>query len=529
MSSGGNISSAGACDTVKKSQSTSNKRGRKKTLSLNPEEREALENLIEEVILDGGMGDSESGSSDEENKVIENKTVSTDQAKETTETPLNNPKALASVKMPKKYYPGQLKVALKHMTDLPPRFSRKLKKAERYLELNAAAGSKKIMPPASIKEEDEEEMASINANVSNYDSRDVSPNMLAKNKNSKNHQIKDIKKTIRTLLTDLDQYVDENDRTSLSLDLPGAMMSSDLEKASHQHSTKGKYYNSGSQSSDDSMSSAASSRPLNAGNIRGILRPPYPSNHASNPQASHPRKISPTNAVHQLPNYRNTNHPAFNKPPPSSQHYPKVPMPQGMLPSNMDVPGVYFMSLPQSAPYYRSLPPQNLPMQPSFYQYPSQRYPPLENYLSYPSNFSSTDYMYQPPSNSNMASLGGHVNMQMPGSYNVLSDSAKFPPNYSQPPFFHPPPFQPPNYQSPNYQATTISPTIITPPPNSSSSTTPSTLSSYNSPQLTTNLLHTQTLHTNSTVHQFNTSFTVSPHLPTAVSSYQMYVTDLIC
>lgn len=212
--------------------------GRKKTLSLNPEEREALENLIEEVIIDGGMGDSESASSDDEENTRDGSGKNKSDAVLNTNAvgEANDSKALTAFKISKKFYPGQLKVALKHMTDLPPRFSRKLKKAEKYLEMNAV--QKNTSVSAIIKEEDEEEVLSFNmaSNPSNViqDNQvpSISPKQIVndKVKTQKEKMQKDLKKTIRSLLTDLDQYVDEKDRTSISLDLPGAVSCADLER-----------------------------------------------------------------------------------------------------------------------------------------------------------------------------------------------------------------------------------------------------------------------------------------------------------
>ena len=128
--------------------------GRKKTLSLNPEEREALENLIEEVIMDGVV-DSESASSDEDSDSKDKKSKKDGNANEGDGPSQNADSKFRKSsnekgKSPKKYYPGQLKVALKHMTDLLPRFSRKLKKAEKYLNITQQA--------SRIDEEDEEDL-----------------------------------------------------------------------------------------------------------------------------------------------------------------------------------------------------------------------------------------------------------------------------------------------------------------------------------------------------------------------------------
>lgn len=472
--SSGYMNPVGSCDVVpplaKKSQSVSQKRGcRKKTLSLNPEEREALENLIEEVILDGGMGESESGSSDEENKVSEDLRSYANPH----ETTLNNPKALASIKMPKKYYPGQLKVALKHMTDLPPRFSRKLKKAERYLELNAAAAaSKKIISHASIKEEDEEEIASINAgNTLNFPKNDLqnispsnsrSPKNLSniKTKYSKDNQMKDLKKTIRTLLTDLDQYVDESDRTSLSLDLPGAVNCSDIEKDAMYTSKKA----SGSQSSDDSKSQSGINEPMssypNHARRNPYIDSPYSNNHSPNLHQGKPRKMVNTSyKPNNDGNYQTARN--FKSSPSASMHTfsPALltsqnitgvpPQPPGMLPSNMDIPGIYFMPVQQPGPYYHSIPPQNYSIPPPpFLQYPPPRFPMHDNFLSYPPPYPSSDYPYQPPTNPDINQYG-QLGTQMQNNYKVLpiTDPSKVNPFVYQ---TMPPNQQPPNSHLPN-------------------------------------------------------------------------------
>ena len=107
---------------------------RKKTLSLNPEEREALENLVEEVILEGGIGNESGSSDDEESGNKTNHFINGHDDHTLGDASIGDSKV--RLKTNKKYYPGQLKVALKHMTELPPRSSRKLKKAEKYLEVN---------------------------------------------------------------------------------------------------------------------------------------------------------------------------------------------------------------------------------------------------------------------------------------------------------------------------------------------------------------------------------------------------------
>ncbi|ESO02454.1 hypothetical protein HELRODRAFT_188711 [Helobdella robusta] len=293
------------------------KRGsRKKTLSLNPEEREALENLVEEVIIDGGMGDSESGSSDDDDGLQNNVSPSKKSQDDSQSDSASGELKPVNYKMPKKYYPGQLKVALKHMTDLPPRFSRKLKKAEKYLELNASH-RKVLAASSSIKEEDEEDNSNISISTiststpnsfshttssghdesspsSNCDVANSSFNAISFNNNNNNNssnklkpvrdrpQKDDLKKTIRSLLTDLDQYVDESDRASISLDLPGAVSCSDLEKDSLQQMST-------TQVSPASLGNTDQNNNKKSYSIKGRLEhsPGYPSDRKSKKNVIH--------------------------------------------------------------------------------------------------------------------------------------------------------------------------------------------------------------------------------------------------
>lgn len=211
---------------------------RKKTLSLNPEEREALESLIEEVLMDGVI-DSESASSEEETEQSETwKNANADSSGAGANVGAGGEgmhKARGDKgKMGRKYYPGQLKVALKHMTELPPRFSRKLKKAEKYLELNTMRATNAMT--GRIEEEDEESLA-----LARDEKRlSLSPRPPERDKEkakSKEHQVKEFKRSIRTLLTDLDQYVDEksvlsNSSSATSIHPPGAIICEDLERES---------------------------------------------------------------------------------------------------------------------------------------------------------------------------------------------------------------------------------------------------------------------------------------------------------
>ena len=197
---------------------------RKKTLSLNPEEREALENLIEEVIMGGvgeGVIDSDASSSDDDDEGAED-----EQSPPSAENSVPGSSAGVAVsdaskpdtfvKGGKKFYPGQLKVALKHMHDLPPRFVRKLAKAQQYLDAGGSMYSKSVVSVGRIDEEEEttaahsrddskqpKSAAVAEATVASVSERDRDKSRLKENK------LKDAKKMIRSLLTDRDQYVDE--------------------------------------------------------------------------------------------------------------------------------------------------------------------------------------------------------------------------------------------------------------------------------------------------------------------------------
>ena len=232
---------------------------RKKTLSLNPEEREALENLIEEVIMGGvgeGVIDSDASSSDEDDDAID------DQLPSSTQNSLSGSPTVvavgdasrqdAYVKGGKKFYPGQLKVALKHMHDLPPRFVRKLAKAQQYLDAGGIVCSKPVVSVGRIDEEEE-----TTAHPKD-DSKRPKPEAVAATlvtnvqdkTRLKENKLKDAKKMIRTLLTDRDQYVDEALNTAVvsshsnsasSDDVPPSTMSTSSDEKSqstaayHQH------------------------------------------------------------------------------------------------------------------------------------------------------------------------------------------------------------------------------------------------------------------------------------------------------
>jgi hypothetical protein len=210
---------------------------RKQTLSLNPEEREALENLIEEVIMDGmddGVVDSDGSSTDDDDDDAEDKqsdssfpnkatcnaddgTIAINAAKVNNSGGTAQPGVIGG----KKYYPGQLKVALKHMSNLPPRFVRKLAKAQQYLD--AASTPEVPARPTTIvgRIEEEEEIAAAMQTkdegrlVLPVSSGGLSPVLGQQDRDKdrsklKENKLKEAKKQIRTLLCDKDQYIDEN-------------------------------------------------------------------------------------------------------------------------------------------------------------------------------------------------------------------------------------------------------------------------------------------------------------------------------
>lgn len=205
---------------------------RKQTLSLNPEEREALENLIEEVIMDGmddGVVDSDGSSSDDDDDEKNDSPVSNRGSCNAEDNTLanngakvnNSGNAIQSgVIGGKKYYPGQLKVALKHMTNLPPRFVRKLAKAQQYLDATGN-GEVPARPTTIVGRIEEEEEVAAATQVKDEGrlmipaaSGGLSPVSGQQDRDSKSklkeNKLKEAKKQIRTLLCDKDQYIDEN-------------------------------------------------------------------------------------------------------------------------------------------------------------------------------------------------------------------------------------------------------------------------------------------------------------------------------
>ena len=154
---------------------------RKKTLSLNPEEREALENLIEDVIMGGVASDESSNSSesDDEGELRDCSLVG-DGSKEG----VLNKEGLPKI------YPAQLKVAVKHMRNLPPRFMRRLENAQKKID-----AAERIEAERAREEQTRLELEAREKEQERMKSRE--------------DQKREKKKEIRNLLDDLDQYTDE--------------------------------------------------------------------------------------------------------------------------------------------------------------------------------------------------------------------------------------------------------------------------------------------------------------------------------
>ena len=158
---------------------------RTKAYSLNPEEREALENLIEDVIIGGvdnevmTSDESDSDSDDELGVKAQNETKEGNGSKDNT----------GSDGLPK-VYPAQLKVAVKHMKNLPPRFLKKIHAAPK------TAGGDGVDLAFEVKRSEEREEMRMVAE------REKSSKMEG--------QKRDIKKKIRNMLDGLDSYVEEH-------------------------------------------------------------------------------------------------------------------------------------------------------------------------------------------------------------------------------------------------------------------------------------------------------------------------------
>ena len=155
---------------------------RKKTLSLNPEEREALENLIEDVIIGGIANDESSNSSESE----EDGDKSDKQGEDGS---AGKDGSLNKEGLPK-IYPAQLKVAVKHMRNLPPRFMRRLENAQKKIDAAEQIEAERVQEERvryeiEAKEKEHERMR------------------------FREDQKREKKMKIRNLLEDLDQYTDE--------------------------------------------------------------------------------------------------------------------------------------------------------------------------------------------------------------------------------------------------------------------------------------------------------------------------------
>lgn len=200
---------------------------RQKTLSLNPDEREALETLIEDVIIEGvdmtDSDDSEEGSDEKEDKpekvsVLSSPTEDQDEGvfamKEETKTgkPVVKYTKPGEGKPAKpgesKVYPAQLKVAVKHMKNLPPRFLRKLQVANKDGDGDKKDPKVKGNPETKSPEKEKE------------DAEVTDPILIA---NQARVEIKgkakedakmEAKKQIRDLLVGYDQYASLEDSPS---------------------------------------------------------------------------------------------------------------------------------------------------------------------------------------------------------------------------------------------------------------------------------------------------------------------------
>ena len=263
------------------------KRGhRKKTLSLNPEEREALENLVEEVIIDGlgeaiidsdgtsssdeddcdakgnlsepycrpdslrskdsGYDDvkdnrlssdkgnvKDSGAGEDKHHSVKNmgrnlgsrssgkeysrrgrengSSISTkgmkdvkkgSEVRQTKSSPLDEDKDKPNAATVRgvNIYPAQLKVAIKHMDSLPPRFLRRLQTGT-----SRTAGNESILARLTVKSPTDVPQGT---DAFRSDDSSVSPTDRDRCR-AKQSQLQETKKTIRNLLCDLDQYTDE--------------------------------------------------------------------------------------------------------------------------------------------------------------------------------------------------------------------------------------------------------------------------------------------------------------------------------
>lgn len=296
-------SDANSPDALRQQQQQLKRGHRKKTLSLNPEEREALENLVEEVIIDGlgeaiidsdgtsssddddcdakgnqsepscrpdstngkdsgyddirhsrlnsGKGNvmKDSGAGGDKHHAVKNmgRNISRSNGKDysrrgresansigtkvvrdvkrgndlrqskASPTDEEKEKPNAATVRGVNIYPAQLKVAIKHMDSLPPRFLRRLQTGT-----SRTAGNESVLAHLTVKSPTDvpqgmEIIRTVDASISPTD-RDRCK--------AKQNQLQETKKTIRNLLCDLDQYTDE----TVPKDFSGARQTSTSDK-----------------------------------------------------------------------------------------------------------------------------------------------------------------------------------------------------------------------------------------------------------------------------------------------------------
>ena len=271
-------------DALRQQQQQLKRGHRKKTLSLNPEEREALENLVEEVIIDGlgeAIIDSDGTSSSDDDDCdakgnqsepscrqddmrgkdcgyddVRDSRLNSDKgntvkdsvaggdkhhsfksmgrninrsngkdysrrgrenvnsigtkgvrdvkrgsdSRQTKASPIEEEKEKPNAATVRgvNIYPAQLKVAIKHMDSLPPRFLRRLQTGT-----SRTAGNESVLAHLTVKSP-----ADVPQPTDTVRSADASISPTDRSK-TKQNQLQETKKTIRNLLCDLDQYTDE--------------------------------------------------------------------------------------------------------------------------------------------------------------------------------------------------------------------------------------------------------------------------------------------------------------------------------
>ena len=166
-----------------KANRTAKKIFRTKAYSLNPEEREALENLIEDVII-GGVDNEVMTSDDSDTESDSDPCIKVgSENKDGSE--------IADREGLPKVYPAQLKVAVKHMKNLPPRFLKKIHAAPKIEGTDDVDMGFEVRSP-----EEKSELRTME--------REREKNIKVEG------QKRDIKKKIRNMLQGLDSYVEEN-------------------------------------------------------------------------------------------------------------------------------------------------------------------------------------------------------------------------------------------------------------------------------------------------------------------------------